>query len=693
MKNLLGLIPILSLCVSTEILGETSPDAKELSPIHMTADIIINPNIAEPTPDRREALSADGGDFLRQLNGISVGRFGGRGLEPIIRGQSQTRLNVLLDGAYIHGGCPNRMDPPTSWAAIETYESVTVLKGVQSLIHGGGGSGGTVLFERDTRGLAEARGIHGRVSAIGSDNGARYDVLGDLVASGESGYLRTFAEIKDAENYQDGQGREIRSAYEHRQGGIVFGLTPTKSRLLEFTYEQNDFSDALYPGAAMDSPEEKGDIYRLRYVDAFETGPVNDMDVRAYFSDVDHLMNNFDLRAPPNYASGPNVGQPMLRETPTTSRTMGIRAILSTGFHKTDMEYGMDLQRNERDAVLNNRENGVKALSFLWPDADIQQYGIFAEATTSLSERSNVKYGLRVDHVKRAVGKADDKPAMVSPNTAYDTYYGIRANAARNEINLGGLFRYTRELTPEITAFVGISRSARTADATELFMNKWHSADPSQRWVGNPGLEPEKHHQIDIGLTRKDRRYEVNAVAFHDDVTDYILRDTARGQSGILLSDNADIYRNVDATLHGLELDGRFDLTEHIELGGSLAYARATNTTDDRPIAKTPPLNGKFHIDYDTDHWRVGAQLRFATEQDRIDEISKQEVGKTSGWAVFDIHGIYRINDALRLSVGIDNLWDKTYAEHASRSNLLDPTAIKVNEPGRIFWLKTRAEF
>nr|VFJ65210.1 MAG: iron complex outermembrane recepter protein [Candidatus Kentron sp. FW] len=689
-KDLLRLIPLIPLCLSTQVRGETAPDMEQLPAVYVSGAITINPNIAEPS-DRRQAPSADGGDFLRQLNGVSLGRFGGRGLEPIIRGQSQTRLNVLLDGAYIHGGCPNRMDPPTSWAAIETYESVRVLKGVQSLIHGGGGSGGTVLFERDTRSLAEDWGIHGRLSAVGSDNGARYDILGDVVASKESGYIRTFAQIKDAGNYEDGKGREIRSAYDHQQAGLVLGWTPTRSRLLEFTYERNDFSDALYPGAGMDSPEEEGDIYRLRYEDELELG---DIKVNAYLGDVDHVMNNFDLRTPPNYTAGPKAGRPMLRETPTTSRTMGFRAMLSTGFHGTDLEYGLDLQSNERNAVLDNRESGTRALSFLWPDAAIRQYGIFAEATTSLSENGRIKYGLRVDYVKRAARKADHKPAMASPDTAYHTYYGIRADAAGNETNIGGLLRYTHELTPEITAFAGLSRSVRTADATELFMNKWNNADPTQRWVGNPGLAPEKHYQIDIGFARRSRWYEISASFFHDEVSDYILRDTARGQSGILLSDNADIYRNVDARLNGVELDGWLALGGGMELTGSLAHVRATNTSDgDRPIAQTPPVNGRFGIDYDADHWRLGTQLRFALEQDRIDAWSSQEVGRTGGWVVFDIRGTYRVHDAFHLFAGIDNLLNKTYAEHTSRANLLDPAAIKVNEPGRVFWVKARAEF
>ncbi|HIP68629.1 MAG TPA: TonB-dependent copper receptor [Chromatiales bacterium] len=683
--------PLLGLSICTAVMAA---QADELPTILIEESVAINPNASEPDRyNRTRGLSSDGGEFLRQLNGVSTSRFGGRGLEPIIRGQSQTRLNILLDGAYVHGGCPNRMDPPASWAALETYEEVTVLKGVQSLIYGAGGSGGTVLFERDTRDLAEEKGIHGRVSVAGSDNGVQYDVLGDVVAAGEKTYLRAFAEIKDAENYQDGDGREVRSAYDHRQGGVILGLTPSDTQLFELTYERNDFEDALYPGAGMDSPEEKGNFYRLKYEDEFQTGWLDAIKLETYLNDVDHLMNNFSLRTPPVYTMGPNIGLPMKRETPTTSETTGGRLVMDSGAGKTNWQYGVDLQRNERDAVLNNVDSGQPvALSFMWPGVTIEQYGVFAEATTALSEKNRLKYGLRVDQVNYSADKADDKPVMASPNMAYTTYYGITATDD-DETNIGGLLRFEKDLTQDLTLFAGLSRSVRTADATERYMNKWNS-NASNRWVGNPGLESEKHHQIDLGVTQKTRRYEVNAVVFYDDVSDYILRDTARGQSGILQTDNAEIYRNVAAELSGVELDGNARLTDTLDLSASLAYVRASNTTDnDRPIAQTPPLNGKVQLDYSAENWGLGSRIRFADRQDRIDDLSKQEVGETAGWAVLDVYGNYRFNNTFSLRVGADNLLDKTYAEHSSRSNLLDPVAIKVNEPGRVVWLKMTAEF
>ena len=62
--------------------------------------------------------SADGGELLRSIPGVSGTRMGGRGIDPIIRGQSQNRLNILRTirrSARIAGGSarkPARLASP-----------------------------------------------------------------------------------------------------------------------------------------------------------------------------------------------------------------------------------------------------------------------------------------------------------------------------------------------------------------------------------------------------------------------------------------------------------------------------------------------------------------------------------------------------------------------------------------------------
>lgn len=68
-----------------------------------------------------------------------------------------------------------------------------------------------------------------------------------------------------------------------------------------------------------------------------------------------------------------------------------------------------------------------------------------------------------------------------------------------------------------------------------------------------------------------------------------------------------------------------------------------------------------------------------------------QDLGETSGFGVFSVNGAYRMGKRVRFAAGIDNLFDKTYAEHISRAGAgiigFEQTT-RVNEPGRTVWLK-----
>ena len=57
-------------------------------------------------------------------------------------------------------------------------------------------------------------------------------------------------------------------------------------------------------------------------------------------------------------------------------------------------------------------------------------------------------------------------------------------------------------------------------------------------------------------------------------------------------SDNATIYRNVTAVIYGLDYEASYKWSDNWRSNFTAAYVNANNTTDDRAIAQTPPLEG-----------------------------------------------------------------------------------------------------
>ncbi len=650
-----------------------------------------------PVEDPATGMSGDTAELLRSIPGVSGSRMGGHGMDPVIRGQSQNRINVLLDGAYVHGGCPNRMDPPTAYSPMETYDSVTVIKGSQTVLYGGGGSGGTILLSRITPRFAEGEAPRVRLGAAYKSNSNTRSVSADVAAGAPQGFVRGIVDYADAGNYRDGDGASVRSAYTSRSGNLILGYTPQEQTRVELSLEATREEDTLFAGSGMDSPKSDNDTVRLKIARDQSVGPFSGVRGELYRSDVSHVMDNFSLR--------PLVAGAMKMRVPTDSTTRGGRI---TGDLATEggavWTLGLDHQANNRNA---NRFSGptlATLQSVLWPDADLKQTGVFAEVMLPAGRSDTLKAGLRYDRVSASAGRADAAAASIAgnstPNDLYRYYYG-RAASDHSEGNLGGFVRYEHTVG-DGTLFAGASRSVRTADATERFMasNSMPAAIQAMRWVGNPDLSPEKHRQIEVGVSWAVARWSTSATVYYDDVNDYILRDRARGQPGVLRSDLATIYRNVDARLYGFEWDGRMNLGGHLQAGADLAYVNATDTTGgSRPLAQTPPLEGSLSLDYSPTQWSLGGRLRFAARQSRVDDNvltgSGQDAGKSGGFGVLDLYGHYRLSRTADLLFGVDNLLDRTYAYHVNRANAdpFNPGPLQVNEPGRELWLRARVTF
>ena len=140
------------------ILFITNLHAEDLTDIQISAPVLNTQDLtSQAIEDINTKNAIDGGDLLRSINGINTIRRGGHGLDPVIRGQSDQRLNSSIDGAIVYGACSSKMDPASTYVNIENYDSITVIKGSQSVIYGAGGPGGVVRYERITEPLTSAR--------------------------------------------------------------------------------------------------------------------------------------------------------------------------------------------------------------------------------------------------------------------------------------------------------------------------------------------------------------------------------------------------------------------------------------------------------------------------------------------------------------------------------------------------------
>lgn len=697
-KTLTTTLTLLLACAASPALQAQSIELPELL-VRATGLVRQFPTMFDTSvADLDPGIPADGGALLRRIPGVSGSRMGGHGIDAIIRGQGQDRINVLIDGAYAFGGCPNRMDPPTVLLDLEADDRVVVIKGNQTVVYGGGGSAGTVLFERHTQRFADGEAPRVKLSAGVVGNSNTFESAADFSAGNAMAFARASVHHQSADNYRDGDGDLVRSAYNTEGAEFTLGYTPGDRTRAELSFSRTHDYDTLFAGAGMDSPYSDSDQWRLRLHRDAPVGVFSALRVELYRVEVDHLMDNFSLRVQT---------APRKLRVPTESNTYGGRVVADFQSGSANGTVGVDYIEVARDATrfwdfmssVVDQPN-----SYLWPDVSRSSLGLFGEVQIGLTERATLTAGLRYDHARAAISqsRANMQPVgpawAKSPNELYEMYYG-RRSSDRDDGNLGGLLRYAYELGDGLVATAGISRSVREADATERYIAA-NNGVAELRWIGRPDLDPEVHHQIDVTLAKRAARWDAEIDLFYDRVDDFILRDRARGQAGILQNDGATVYRNVDATFWGGELYGTYQVSDRLSAGASVAYVYAQNRTDDRAVAQIPPLNGALNLDYaHGDRAGMGARITWAATQTRVDDDpgtgSGLDVGETAGWWVLDLYGRFEFAAGVDLRFGVDNLFDRTYAYHVNRANLdpFNPQVVQVNEPGRSIWARLAVDF
>ena len=616
-------------------------------------------------------------DRLRDIAGVSGSRMGGHGTDPAIRGLALDRINILVDGARVEGACPNRMDPATAYASRAGTDRVEVVRGLASLEEASG-PGGTVRIIRDT-----PRFLRGEPDRLDLDagyrvNGDGLDLAVDYAAGTPNGFVRLFANRNEAGNYTDGGGDEVRSAFEDTGVGAEFGWTPDDGQRLTVSLQERRLRDELFAGAGMDSPRSDATLFRAAWT-RDRLGPLREFELAVDRSDVDHVMDNYSLRTPPS---------PMMRlRAPSSSDNRGLRVRGDLPLERGALRAGLELRATDRNAVRIN-DASDRLQSVLWPDVGIDRQGAFLEWRDDPARAGRWTIGLRYDRVRAdadadAVDRAPAAP-FLSPSELYRVYYGVDGRDASTEHHLGGLVRYSRPLGGG-RIYAVVSRTFRTADATERYIASDRPM-PSMRWVGNPTLEPERHDQLELGWQIERRSWGVAVSAFENRIDDFILRDRFGRPDN-----NATVYRNVDARYRGGEVSAEVRSRTGWRAAVEIGYVRATNLDESRPIAQTPPLEGVFRLERRLGRGGFGLRVRAAARQDRVDDDpavgSGLDAGPTPGWSVVDLFASRDLTRAWQVRVGIDNLFDRDYAQHLNRSSAFDATQVRVDEPGRSVWV------
>lgn len=658
MKYLPLLILPIALAVS-QAWAETNPTPEEtvtLSPVTVTGTqqqkanrVTFNPKAAlQPLP------AGDGADLLQSVPNMSIIRKGGSSGDPLFRGLGGSRLSVNADDQFIYGGCGMRMDPPTAYIHPNSFDKVVVTKGPQTVTQGMGLVSGSVQFIRKDPDFTEKPyNINATLTAGSND---RLDGSLEAEFGGKYGYVRSNISHNEADDYKDGDGNRIHSNFKRDSQMLQLGITPTENTTIAGTYERSR-AKVAYADRMMDGSKFDRDAWNIRFTQRNLTPWFSELELRYGKSEIDHVMDTYSLRTIYNPA-----GKQIKNANNPKRNTDTGRLKATFDWDKLNLQTGLDYLDDVHVARHERGGDGYSHKPYM-PNQSFKQWGIFTEASWQQTDNQRWVAGLRHDQVK----------------AHYDTARVTDPVLKHQKFNLNsGFLRWERNTDNGLKYYAGFGIAERAPDYWERLRSE-HKA-----------IRAEQNRQIDAGVIWKRPNLHASVSVFGSNIKDFIMME----RQGMNFN-----VRNINASRFGGEAEVKWTFAPNWEVSTSLAYTHGKNRTDGKPLAQTPPLEWNNTLAFDNGKFSAGALWRVVAKQNRYSKgqgnIVGQDIGASSGFGVLSLNAGWKFSKYATLQGGVDNVFNKTYAEFVSRGG--DPSAgtqtMRVNEPGRTAWLRLQAKF
>ena len=612
-----------------------------------------------------EIKSADLAEALTQnIPSISLVRRSGIANDIILRGAKKDNINVILDHGKIYGACPNRMDPATSHVLTNNIESVEVIEGPYDVENFGTLSGLVNVKTKDPQ-----KGFGGEVNVnYGSYSYEKYSA--SVYGGTDRFKVMLSASTESSDQYEDGNGHNFyeqqvangtaastsneyssanqdHEAYEKKTMMAKTVINVSDNSELKLSYTANRSDNVLYPNTPMDADYDDSNIYTAEYI-IRDLGQYSDaLNLEYYYSNVDHPMS---VRLRDNAMMMKDMTNHM------KSSIWGAKVKNGMQLDNAYLTLGLDTSvRNWRGRKFNSDlSTNIESLS----DTDTTNRALFSKYEQDFGAL-NMQIGLRYDNTDVDVADVSKK------DNDYDFFSGNIFN--------------TYQLNESTKFFFGAGVSSRVPDARELYYTGT---------VGNEDLKETQNREFDIGLEKQFENMIVKSKFFYSDLKDYIYYKKGTG------------FQNIDASIYGVELSSMYMFDDEWYADAGIAYLRgekdeALAGQTDKDLAEIPPLKANIGINYDNGIDKLRAEVIAAKSWSNYDSDNGEE--ELSGYGVFNIKYDRAITKSFDVIVGVDNVFDKTYA---TTNTYYDITYVTVggepaviNEPGRYAYINLRYTF
>ena len=678
--------PIAAMAQTTTEIAPIDVDTEEASE---AAASLSGAAIERDSLKRKQAQTSDTAELLADLPGVSANSGGGFSSMPAIRGLSEQRLTVLVDGFAIDAACPNDMNSPLSYTDPQSIASIQVLTGVAPVSSGGDNIGGVISVENTPPQFAtgDETLVTGEMSAFYRSNGDGFGGAVKLTVA-SSKLSATYTGSYTQSDQYDGGGSDgkVRSTEyaktDHAlalayQGGA--GLFQLKGGIHYSPYEG-------FPNQYMDMVDNKSWFLNGSYEGYYDWG---DLELAAAYRDTDHKMNFLEDKLPGD--------MPM-----------------NTEVHSFDASAKVSLPVSMKDTVRLGAEFHHQWLDDYWPpvagsmmmgpdtfvninEGTRDRIGVYGEWERQWTDSLSTIAGIRYDRVEMDTGQV--QPYGTSMMQAADVAAAAAFNAAdhkRVDNNWSGSLLLSYRLSGDAALELGYAHKARSPNLYERYT--WGRGSMASRmigwygdgngYVGNLDLKPERADTVSaaLALGGETQGWNLRIAPYYTHVDDYIDAEFVQALTNMMGMPTGFVqlqFANQEAEFYGVDISGSAWLTRGengngTSLTASLSWLEANNLTDDGPVYRQMPFNAKLGLAHREGALELSGEVEWVAAKTRVDATRNEPT--TSDYALVNLGAAYTVK-GIRFSVEAQNLFDTAYALPLGGMSLGD---YKAGDPLRV---------
>lgn len=596
--------------------------------------------------------------FLDNIDGISTNKRGAFGWEPVIRGQSDQRMNLTIDGMEVFKACVDKMDPITSYVETNNLSKLHIDKSGAGVAQSGSGSSSVNLITQ----RAESSPFSMEVNSAYRypDNYRNFSLTGNISDPSERHAVRFSGSYKKADDFTAGGDRLINNTqYEKLNLNVSYKHTFPSKHSIEANYITDKAYDVGYPALLMDATKALADIGQLQFNFAPSDRHFQLQKVQLYANTIRHWMDDYDRDVAKREVMR-NMYMPMYGTTTTFgSRINGTAKLLD---HSFDWFLNGFSSEAYGDMLMESLEPDIEDM-FIYNLDDV--------------ETSNVSFGLK--HQFRlsedVLFKAEENISFKSLGTGSKRYasffegvYG-REVRTRQKLILSGSLSTLWMLNENLSLTGNLVYSERMGNHMELFGHYIYNYTDGYFYDGNPWLETERSATADLNTTWETDQHSFSISLFHKLFFNYIDGVPAEDVSSTDFQFKR--YDNVgDATITGGEFRMLNSFSHTFTLENRISYLYAQNQTLGEPLPLIPPFKGNsmLHIHHQKNMWM--AEADWSAAQNRIAETTSNE-DPTKAYAI--LNATWERNwmkGSLTSILSLNNILDDYYHTHTSIGNV-----------------------